>query len=181
MENKNLKQLALWAAAFFLLILLFQNLKAPVPEVEIPYSAFKEKLREGKVSEVKVRPDLIRGEFKEEGQTQRFRTLPLPDLKLVEDLENYKVQKFQGEPDRSWVTGLLVNIGWIILFFGLWWLFVIRQVQIGGKQALSFGRSRAKMVDEKKQKTTFADVAGCDESKEELQEIIEFQIGRAHV
>ncbi|MBI5631545.1 MAG: ATP-dependent metallopeptidase FtsH/Yme1/Tma family protein [Elusimicrobia bacterium] len=175
MENKNIKQLALWGLAFFLLIALFQNLKAPTVEVEIPYSAFKAKLRNGDVSQVKVRPDLIRGEYKaEKGQVQHFRTLPLPDLKLVDDLETYKVQNFQGEPDRSWVTGLLVNVGWILLFFALWWLFVIRQVQLGGKQALSFGRSRAKMVDDKKKKTTFADVAGCDESKEELQEIVEF-------
>ena len=95
-------------------------------------------------------------------------------MKLVEDLETYKVQNFQGEPDRSWVTGLVVNLGWLVLFFLLWWFLVVRQVQVGGKQALSFGRSRAKQVNEKKKKTTFADVAGCDESKEELQEVVEF-------
>ena len=61
-----------------------------------------------------------------------------------------------------------------LLFFFLWWFFVIRQVQVGGKQALSFGRSKAKMVDEKKKKTTFADVAGCEESKEELREVVDF-------
>ncbi|MEK7859110.1 MAG: ATP-dependent zinc metalloprotease FtsH [Elusimicrobiota bacterium] len=175
MENRNIKQLALWTLAFFFLIVLFQNLKAPQLETEIPYSTFKSKLREGKISQVKVRPDLIRGDYKDDAnQVQHFRTLPLPDNKLVEDLETYKVLNFQGEPDRSWVTGLIVNIGWIVLFFLLWWLFVIRQVQIGGKQALSFGRSKAKMVDDKKKKTTFADVAGADESKEELQEIVEF-------
>ncbi|MFA6002702.1 MAG: ATP-dependent zinc metalloprotease FtsH [Elusimicrobiota bacterium] len=175
MENKNIKQLVMWALAFVLMIALFQNLKSPPAEPEIPYSTFKSKLREGRVSEVKVRPDLIRGEFKDDaGQTQRFRTLPMPDAKLVEDLEAYKVQNFQGEPDRSWLTGLIVNIGWIVLFFALWWIFVIRQVQVGGKQAMSFGRSRAKRVDDKKKETTFADVAGCDESKEELQEIVEF-------
>ncbi|MBI3554304.1 MAG: ATP-dependent metallopeptidase FtsH/Yme1/Tma family protein [Elusimicrobia bacterium] len=158
-----------------LLLLLFQSIHPPIPELEIPYSTFKTKLAQGNVSQVRMRPDLIRGEMKgDDGKTEKFRTLPLPDLNLVSDLEKYKVQKFEGEPDRSWVTGLIVNVGWIILFFGLWWLLVIRQVQIGGKQALSFGRSRAKQVDDKKKKTTFADVAGCDESKEELQEIIEF-------
>jgi cell division protease FtsH len=174
LENKNLKQLGIWAMAFILLIALFQNLKAPIVEREIPYSEFKERLRTGDITQVRVRPDLIRGEVKTDGKTQPFRTLPLPDLNLVQDLEKYKVQNFQGEPDRSWLTGLIVNIGWILLFFILWWLFVIRQVQVGGKQALSFGRSKAKMVDDKKKKTTFADVAGCDESKEELQEIVEF-------
>jgi cell division protease FtsH len=174
-ENKNIKQLLVWVVAFVLLIALFQNLKSPQAESEIPYSVFKAKLRQGLVTDVKVRPDLIRGDLKEaNGPIQHFRTLPMPDNKLVEDLETYKVQNFQGEPDRSWVTGLLVNVGWILLLFALWWFFVIRQVQVGGKQALSFGRSRARRIDEKKKETTFADVAGADEPKEELQEIVEF-------
>ncbi|MCX5796470.1 MAG: ATP-dependent zinc metalloprotease FtsH [Elusimicrobia bacterium] len=175
MENKNIKQLMIWVLAFVLLIALFQNLKGPQTETEIPYSVFKAKLRQGLVTDVKVRPDLIRGDFKaENGQAEHFRTLPMPDTKLVEDLETNKVQIFQGEPDRSWLTGLLVNVGWILLLFALWWFFVIRQVQVGGKQALSFGRSKARRIDDKKKETTFADVAGCDESKEELQEIVEF-------
>jgi cell division protease FtsH len=154
---------------------LFQNLKGPPAETEIPYSTFKAKLREGKVTEVRVRPDLIRGEYKDDaGHLQHFRALPMPDPKLVEDLEAYHVQTFQGEPDRSWLTSLLFNIGAILFFFILWWVFVIRQVQVGGKQALSFGRSKARRIDEKKKQTSFADVAGCDESKEELQEIVEF-------
>ena len=153
MENKNIKQLALWAVAFFFLIIVFQNVKSVPMEAEIPYSTFKAKLREGKISQVKVRPDLIRGDFRDEnGQTEHFRTLPLPDMNLVQDLEKYNVTNFQGEPDRSWVVGVVINLGWIVLFFLLWWLLVVRQVQIGGKQALSFGRSKAKMVDDKKKK-----------------------------
>ena len=174
-ENKNVKQLLVWILAFVLLIAVFQNLKGPQVEAEVPYSAFKAQLREGRVSDVKVRPDMIRGVFKDEnGKAKAFRTLAIPDEKLVEDLEKYKVDSFQGEPDRGWVTGLLVNIGWILLLFALWWFFVIRQVQVGGKQALSFGRSRARRIDDKKKETTFADVAGADEPKEELQEIVSF-------
>ncbi len=176
MENKNIKQLVLWAAAFLLVIVLFKNIKTPtVSDKEIPYSEFKADLKGGKVSDVKVRPDLIEGKIKEDdGKVEDFRTLPLPDLNLVQDLEKYHVKNFSGEPDRSWVTSLIVNIGWVVLFFALWWIFVIRQVQMGGKQAMSFGRTKARIVDDKKKKTTFADVAGCDESKEELQEIVEF-------
>ncbi len=176
MENKNIKQLILWAAAFLLVIVLFKNIKAPtVSDKEIPYSEFKTDLKDGKISDVKVRPDLIEGKIKEDdGKVEDFRTLPLPDLNLVQDLEKYHVNNFAGEPDRSWVTSLIVNIGWVVLFFALWWIFVIRQVQMGGKQAMSFGRTKARVVDDKKKKTTFADVAGCDESKEELQEIVEF-------
>jgi cell division protease FtsH len=174
-ENKNVKQLLIWMLAFVLLIALFQNLKGPQAEAEVPYSAFKSRLREGRVSDVKVRPDVIRGTFKDDsGKDKAFRTLAIPDQKLVEDLEKYKVDSFQGEPDRGWVTGLLVNVGWILLLFALWWFFVIRQVQVGGKQALSFGRSKARRIDDKKKETTFADVAGADEPKEELQEIVSF-------
>lgn len=176
MENKNIKQLILWAAAFLLIVILFKNIKSPVaPDKEIPYSAFKASLREGKISDVRMRPDLIEGKIKsDDGKIENFKTLPLPDLNLVRDMEKYHVQNFAGEPDRSWVMSLILNIGWVVLFFALWWIFVIRQVQMGGRQAMSFGRTRAKMVDDKKKKTTFADVAGCDESKEELQEIVEF-------
>ena len=176
MENKNIKQLILWAAAFLLVIVLFKNIKTPtVSDKEIPYSEFKAELKTGNISDVKVSPDLISGKIKEDsGKIEDFKTIPLPDLKLVQDLEKYNVKNFSGEPDRSWVTSLIVNIGWVVLFFALWWIFVIRQVQMGGKQAMSFGRTKARMVDDKKKKTTFGDVAGCDESKEELQEIVEF-------
>ena len=80
MENKNVnfKQIALWVFVPLLLISLFQNLKMPQTETEIPYSTFKAKLREGNVSDVRVRPDLIRGQFKDEGgKIEHFRTLPL--------------------------------------------------------------------------------------------------------
>ena len=175
MDNKNVKQLAMWGMGLVLLLMLFNGVKTVPLETEIPYSQFKERLRGNNISEVKVRPDLIRGSYKDEkGVVQRFRTLPLNDPKLVEELETHKVTNYQGEPDRSGMYSFLFNIGGILLFFMLWWFFVIRQVQVGGKQAMSFGRSKAKKVDDTKKKTTFADVAGCDESKEELSEVVEF-------
>jgi cell division protease FtsH len=176
MDNKNLKQMAMWGFGLLMLLMLFNSVKSTVPlEKDIPYSEFKSHLKDGSITEVRVRPDLIRGTYHDEkGGLQVFRTLPLNDPNLVPELEDHKVSNFQGEPDRSWMSGLLLNVGGILLFFVLWWFFVIRQVQVGGKQALSFGRSKAKMVDEKKKKTVFADVAGCDESKEELSEIVEF-------
>jgi cell division protease FtsH len=176
MDNKNLKQMAMWGFGLLALLMLFNSVKSSVPiEKEIPYSEFKAHLRDGAITELRVRPDLIHGDYRDEkNQVQSFHTLPLNDPNLVAELEEHKVTNFQGEPDRSWMSGLLLNVGGILLFFVLWWFFVIRQVQVGGKQALSFGRSKAKMVDEKKKKTVFADVAGCDESKEELSEVVEF-------
>ncbi|HXT00952.1 MAG TPA: ATP-dependent zinc metalloprotease FtsH [Elusimicrobiota bacterium] len=176
MDNKNLKTMLMWGFGLLMMLMLFNSVKTTVPvEKEIPYSEFKDHLRAGQITELRVRPDLIHGEYRDEkGALQSFHTLPLNDPNLVSELEQHKVANFQGEPDRSWMSGLLLNVGGILLFFVLWWFFVIRQVQVGGKQALSFGRSKAKMVDEKKKKTVFADVAGCDESKEELSEIVEF-------
>ena len=176
MDNKNLKTMLMWGFGLLMMLVLFNSVKTTVPvEKEIPYSEFKEHLRAGAISELRVRPDLIHGDYRDEkGAVVSFHTLPLNDPNLVSELEQHKVANFQGEPDRSWMSGLLLNVGGILLFFVLWWFFVIRQVQVGGKQALSFGRSKAKMVDEKKKKTLFTDVAGCDESKEELSEIVEF-------
>ncbi len=165
----------IWGLGFLLLLTLFNGVKTVPLETEIPYSEFKTRLRAGSITEVKMRPDLISGDYRDEkGATLHFRTLPLPDPKLVEDLESHKVLNFKGERDRSGMYAFALNLGGILLFFFLWWFFVIRQVQVGGKQALSFGRSKAKMVDDKKKKTTFADVAGCEESKEELSEVVDF-------
>ncbi len=176
MDNKTLKQMAMWGFGLLALLMLFNGVKTSVPvEKEIPYSEFKQHLEANQVTQVRVRPDLIRGEYRDDkGQPQSFRTLPLNDPNLVDELEAHKVSDFQGEPDRSWMSGLLLQVGGVLLFFLLWWFFVLRQVQVGGKQAMMFGRSKAKMVDDKKKKTTFADVAGCDESKEELGEVVEF-------
>ena len=175
MDKKNMKQTAMWAVGLVMVLVLFSNVKPIIVETEIPYSAFKAHLRAGKVTEVRVRPDLISGGYRDDtGQVQSFRTLPLPDPKLGEEFVEHKVSNFQGERDRSGLYSLIFNVGGVLLLLFLWWFFVMRQVQLGGKQALSFGRSKAKMVDEKKKKTTFADVAGCDESKEELHEIVDF-------
>ena len=175
MDTKNLKQLVIWGLGFLLLLTLFNSVKTVPLETEIPYSEFRSRLREGAIIQVRMRPDLISGDYRDvKGSTKHFRTLPLPDPKLIEDLEAHKVSNFQGERDRSGLYAFALNLGGILLFFFLWWFFVIRQVQVGGKQALSFGRSKAKMVDDKKKKTTFADVAGCEESKEELREVVDF-------
>jgi cell division protease FtsH len=175
MDKKNFKQLLIWGLGFLFLLTLFNGVKTVPLETEIPYSEFKTRLRGGAITQVRMRPDMISGDYRDEkGAVKHFRTLPLPDPKLVEDLEAHKVSNFQGERDRSGMYAFALNLGGILLFFFLWWFFVIRQVQVGGKQAMSFGRSKAKMVDEKKKKTTFADVAGCEESKEELSEVVDF-------
>src|SRR5207302_8835108 len=102
-----------------------------------------------------------------------FRTVPLNDPSLVEDMERNKVRDYSGEADRSWFGAVIMNFGPALVFLFFWFL-MIRQMQGGGKQAMAFGRSKAKLQSNKKMKIHFVDVAGCDEAKEELREIIEF-------
>src|SRR5262249_19353385 len=92
---------------------------------------------------------------------------------LVEELGKSHVKEYAGEVDRGLISAIAVNSIPILLWIFLWFI-MIRQMQGGGKQAMAFGRSKAKLQSGKKTKITFADVAGCDEAKEELREIIEF-------
>ncbi|MFH1619039.1 MAG: ATP-dependent zinc metalloprotease FtsH [bacterium] len=171
---KNIRQIAFWVLGFMLFLMLYQSFRKVGTEKDIPYSEFKQKVRAGSVTKVIMRPDLIRGELYEGGASLRFRTVPLSDPKLIEEMEEAKVSSFAGEMDRSWITAVIVNVGWILIFVFLWWFLFMRQAQAGGKQAMAFGRSKAKQQDLGKQKVTFADVAGCDETKEELQDMVEF-------
>ena len=172
--KKNFRQLLFWLLAFTLFVAVYQNIKGVERERQIPYSEFKTKLRDKDVTKVTVRQDLIRGEMKDGDKTVPFRTIPMTDPKLIEDMEAAGVKDFQAEADRGWIATLILNVGWIVLFIFLWWFLFIRQAQMGGKQAMSFGKSKAKQQDMKKQKVTFKDVAGCDETKEELRDIVDY-------
>ncbi len=160
---------------FFTLLLVIQTVSSIKVNDEVDYSTFKRNLREGRVQEVSIRSDKIRGKMKTaEGKDVSFKTIPLPDPNLVQELEFYKVSKSAGASDRSWWPVLLQNAIYVLLFWAVFWFFLIRPMQGGGKQALSFGRSKAKLQSGKKTKVTFADVAGCEEVKDELKEIVEF-------
>jgi cell division protease FtsH len=170
------RNLFLWMLAMLGVLIFVQSVRQTrLGELEIDYSRFKRLLATGHVKEVRVREDLVRGAFTNDaGQTVPFKTLPMADANLVADLEKAKVEKFSGEAGRGWVSAIIMNVVWIAVFFFFWWFFIFRPMQTGGRQAMAFGRSKAKLQTNKKQKTTFADVAGCDEAKEELQEIIAF-------
>ncbi|MFB0527205.1 MAG: ATP-dependent zinc metalloprotease FtsH [bacterium] len=170
--NKFLKGLSLWLI-IILVAMLFARLMRPQEYKEIGYSEFKNYLRSGQVVEALISEALIKGSFKSEtGELVKFKTVPVEDPKLVEELEAYGV-KYKGEVKKNWLSVVLFNFGPILLFIFIWFM-LIRSMQAGGKQAMSFGRSRAKLMDQSKQRATFADVAGVDEAKEELQEIIAF-------
>ncbi|HAF96404.1 MAG: cell division protein FtsH [Elusimicrobia bacterium GWC2_51_8] len=172
--KKNLRQMFFWVLAFTLLIAMYQNVKSVPREKQIPYSEFKAKLKAKEISTVLISPGLIKGEFKEGDKKISFKTISLSDPKLIEDMETAGVGSFSGEADKSWITSLLLNVGWILIFVFLWWFLFMRQAQMGGKQAMGFGKSKAKQQDLKKQKVTFKDVAGCEETKEELSDIVDY-------
>jgi cell division protease FtsH len=172
--KKNLRQLLFWFLAFTLFVAVYQSMKGVERERQIPYSEFKAKLRDKAITKVSVRQDQIRGELKEGDKKVIFRTVPMADAKLIEDMEAAGVTDFAAEADRGWIATLLLNLGWIAMFIFLWWFLFFRQAQAGGKQAMSFGKSKAKQQDLKKQKVLFKDVAGCDETKEELKDIVDY-------
>jgi cell division protease FtsH len=173
MKEKSRWSLVIWVVVFMVLLYFIQSVRQIGADQEIPYSAFKSHLKAGEVVKVTVTPELIRGQYKTDSKVVSFKTVPLPDPKLVDELEQYNVPQFSGEVQRGWLMPFLMNWGPMLLLI-LFWLWMLKGMQTGGKQVMSFGRSRAKLQSTKKSKITFSDVAGCDEAKEELQEIVEF-------
>src|SRR2546428_8046721 len=143
---------------------------------EIPYSQFQTYLAEGRIEEVRISPKYIQGKLKDpqKGHPKQFLTIRVePDL--ANTLSAYHV-KFAGEIESTFVHDLLSWILPVLLFFGIW-LFLMRrfaQKQGMGGGFMAIGKSKAKIYMEKDVKVTFADVAGVEEAKAELQEVIEF-------
>jgi cell division protease FtsH len=155
-----------------MMILVFNMLETSRPNEEIIFSDFSAKLQQGEVAEVTIKKpeNLIVGVFK---NGVRFKTYAPDYPDLVKELREKGV-RIAAKPDHTpWYMNVLFNFGPIILLVFLW-VFFMRQMQTGGNKALSFGRSRAKLVSEKGVKITFTDIAGIEEAKEEVQEIIEF-------
>ena len=156
----------------FLIIVLIQNyFMAKKTEEVIPYSEFKEAVHEGKVRDVTITDESISG-LRETGKgPRRFQTVRVADPDLVKDLEAHHTQ-FTGKVESKWLTNVLSWILPLIFFFFIWRILFSRLGPETG--VMSFGKSRAKIYAEKEKKITFADVAGIDEAKEELKEVVEF-------
>ena len=174
MKEKNSWGFIFWIVLFVILLSFMQSSRKKGNTEDIPYSAFKQSIKAGKIIKASVAPNIIEGEFtNEQGEVKKFKTIPLDDPKLVEDMENHKVQQFEGKAQNGWIGPLIMSWGPIILLI-LFWLWLMKGMQTGGRQAMSFGKSKAKLAGNDKTRITFKDVAGCAEAKEELQEIIEF-------
>jgi len=169
--NRLNKNIALWLGVvlvFVLLINLFSQPRARRDQVN--FSEFLDLLKKGEVSEVLIQGDNVQGTLL---NGRQFKTYNPGYAKLIEDLRERDVI-ITGEEEKQspWIT---ILISWfpMIIIIAIW-IFLMRQMQAGGGKAMSFGKSRAKLLTEQQQKFTFEDVAGIDEAKEELEEIIEF-------
>lgn len=162
-----------------MVVLLFNVFGKPqTPSNEIDYSAFRDAIDQGQVKSVEIRPDEIVGQYREgfgDAKDGKFSThAPPNDDELVKALRDAKV-KFTGKPaeEESWYLLLLANSFPILLLIAVW-IFFMRQIQVGGGKALSFGKSKARLLEEGPNKVTFDDVAGIEESKSELEAIVQF-------
>jgi cell division protease FtsH len=168
-----------WAFIVICLVLLFGVVRTgsmmPGKEAEIPFSSFLEKVQAGQVSDVTVSAMDVKGHLKGDGkdQTQFHTTVPTNYPSMYDQLSKANVRTEIKDASGSMLLPILLNIGPLVLILGIWF-FIMRQMQSGGNKAMSFGKSRARLLSMQQKKVTFKDVAGVDEAKEELKEIIEY-------
>jgi len=175
--NSTVRTLVLWIAIFVVVIVLWNTFQAGrVNRAQLSFSEFIEEVEQGRVAEVTIRGQELSGKFKEgeqyaEGANFTTYSPEYPDL--VAELREAGVLIKAEEPKDNPLLQFLFGWAPFLLIIGLW-IFFMRQMQSGGNKALSFGKSRAKLLSTGGKKVTFADVAGVEEAKEELSEIVEF-------
>ena len=171
--NQFYKNLALWLVIGIVLITLFNMFNQPLtPQSEVVFSDFMDQVEQGQVNEVVISGDNISGKYVDGKAFQT--TAPPKDPDLIKSLRQKSVRIVVVAPEQtSWYMSILISWFPMLLLLGIW-IFFMRQMQAGGGKAMSFGKSKARLLNDTKNKTTFKDVAGVDEAKEELHEIIEF-------
>jgi len=177
--SASFRAILFWVIAILAVMALYSLFRANAQQQEeLAYTDFIRKVEEGAVEKVTILTSSsgqeIEGEYKTEtGASRRLRSFAPPDDKLMGLLRSAAVQVTVRPQKES--TYLLNVMIWapVLLLIGIW-IFFMRQMQTGGNKALSFGKSKAKLSSSQGKKVTFKDVAGVDEAKEELQEIIEF-------
>jgi len=166
------KNLALWLVISLMVILLFNMFHQPQrSSQETTYSQFLASVQKGEVTQVVIQGDHILGTYND---GKRFRTYVPRDSDLIRILREHGVDiQAKPEDESPWYMTILISWFPMLLLIGVW-LFFMRQMQMGGGKAMSFGKSRARLLNETSKKVMFEDVAGVDEAKQELEEIVEF-------
>ncbi|MFZ1444251.1 MAG: ATP-dependent zinc metalloprotease FtsH [Candidatus Dechloromonas phosphoritropha] len=171
--NNMFKNLAIWMVIGLVLMTVFNQFSTrQVAQNSIEYSQFLDEVKQGHITKVLIEGRTLKGTTTE---GKRITSYSPPDLWMVSDLLKNGV-KIEAKPEEepSFLMNIFVSWFPMLLLIGVW-VFFMRQMQGGGKGgAFSFGKSRARMTDEAQNVVTFADVAGCDEAKEEVQEIVDF-------
>jgi len=174
--NATIKNLLLWMVILVLIILAWNVFKTGATAVEeVTFSQFLDQVNQGHIQSVRIRGEEISGQFAPSAgkREPRFRTYAAEYPDLVKDLRAKNVEIEIAPTKDSTFVSALVMYGPLILLVAIWFV-IMRQMQAGGNKAMSFGKSRAKLLTPNQKKVTFKDVAGVEEAKVELQEIIEF-------
>ncbi|MEO9527751.1 MAG: ATP-dependent metallopeptidase FtsH/Yme1/Tma family protein, partial [Roseibium sp.] len=172
--NAHFRNFALWVIIALLLIALFQLFQSPAQHSatnDIAYSDFMKQVDNGEVRSVTIQEQKITGAYNSGGAFQTY----APDgAQYVDELRNNGVLINARPPaESSPLLGALFSWLPMLIILGIW-IFVMRQMQGSGGKAMGFGKSKAKLLTEAHGRVTFEDVAGIDEAKEDLQEIVEF-------
>ncbi|MTT52168.1 ATP-dependent zinc metalloprotease FtsH [Alcanivorax sp. VBW004] len=174
--NDMTKNIVLWLVIAGVLYVVASSLSTQPATTDVPYSTFISRVEDGKVQEAKIGESTITGTYSDGGQ---FRTVKPPtlDTNLMPTLIQNDVNVVGLEPQRQgFLTQLFLSVLPILLILAIF-IFFMRQMQGGGRGGggpMTFGKSKAKLLGEDQIKTTFADVAGVEEAKEEVQELVEF-------
>ncbi len=177
--NSTVKTIMFWAFIVICLVLLLgvlqKNAVMGGKEQELAFSSFLEKVQQGQVHDVSIQGIEVKGHLKNDGKEMaQFHTIvPSNYPDMFTQLNNAKVETTIKDASGNLFWPILMNIGPLVLILGIWF-FIMRQMQSGGNKAMSFGKSRARLLSMQQKKITFKDVAGVDEAKEELKEIIEY-------
>ncbi len=171
--NPFYKNLALWLVILLIMVLLFNVFNTrPTTSGRISFSDFLSHVERGEVTDVEIQDNTVAGSLKD-GKT--FRTFTPPnDPELVKTLRANNVRITVKPAEQApWYLQAFVSWAPMLLLIGVW-IFFMRQMQAGGGKAMSFGKSKAKLHSDQSKKVTFEDVAGIDEAKDEVQELIAF-------
>ena len=171
--NNLMKNIAVWLVIALVLMMVFNHFgQRQAVQAPLEYSQFLEEVKQGQIAKVSIEGHVLKG-VRADGK--RFTTYAPSDPWMVSDLlKNGVVVEAKPEEEPSFLMNLFISWFPMLLLIGVW-VFFMRQMQGGGKGgAFSFGKSKARMLDETTNTVTFADVAGCDEAKEEVSELVEF-------